>query len=40
MGSFADSINCPTSYLQALSDAQQFLFEERQRLLLLQAENE
>jgi coiled-coil domain-containing protein 77 len=40
MGSFADSINCPTSYLQALSDAQQFLFEERQRLLLLQAEND
>lgn len=26
--------------LQALSDAQQFLFEERQRLLLLQAEND
>jgi len=25
---------------QALSDAQQFLFEERQRLLLLQAEND
>lgn len=26
--------------MQALSDAQQFLFEERQRLLLLQAEND
>lgn len=29
-----------THALQALSDAQQFLFEERQRLLLLQAEND
>jgi coiled-coil domain-containing protein 77 len=27
-------------HLQALSDAQQFLFEERERLLLLQAEND